>query len=507
MSSKTHISLKTKANHQWKLLMAFISILLLVGFLSVWLTQQYNLQESWLQKEINIKFAESMRQVTEQQMHQLLAEKLGKDSIILDSLKMSFHPPRGNRIRVQRQDRDARLNLNTKDTLLMGLDSAKEKILIQATTAFPDQGIQDTARRRTFSAFSVRQKDGLKFFSIQDSFDLDPGHLDSTFSSAVRVGGINLPVFIKQSEYIDSFPVSAADTLITSWIPGGSPVDTYYAGIAPNVRWYLIKKISPLIVFSLFLTGLIVLALWMMYRSIIQMERLNLIKSELVSNMSHELKTPVATVGVAIEALQHFQALQDPQKTADYLKIARSELDRLSLLIEKVMQFSMIDQGQMKLETGPVDLNLLALEAERCISIQIAEKGGVIETQLSPETLIVDGDQTHLLHVLINLIDNGIKYNQQTPHIQVEVTRDEKTAILKISDNGPGIDPSYHSKIFERFFRVPNGDRHNTKGHGLGLSYVKEVVQMHKGHIQVLSSEGKGSTFIINLPLADHDSQ
>src|SRR5690606_21977132 len=107
------------------------------------------------------------------------------------------------------------------------------------------------------------------------------------------------------------------------------------------------------------------------------------------------------------------------------------------------------------------------LEAERCISIQIAEKGGVIETLLSPETLIVEGDQTHLLHVLINLIDNGIKYNHQVPHIQVEVTRDEKSAILKISDNGPGIDPAYHSKIFERFFRVPNGDRHNTKGHGL----------------------------------------
>ncbi|MBK7429311.1 MAG: HAMP domain-containing histidine kinase [Saprospiraceae bacterium] len=259
--------------------------------------------------------------------------------------------------------------------------------------------------------------------------------------------------------------------------------------------------------FSFFLTGLIVLALWMMYRSIIHMEKLNLIKSELVSNMSHELKTPVATVGVTIEALQHFQALQDPQKTADYLKIARSELDRLSLLIEKVMQFSMIDQGHMKLEVGPVDLNLLVLEAERCISIQIAEKGGLIETILSPETLIVKGDHTHLLHVLINLIDNGIKYNQQSPHIQVEVTRDGNSAILKISDNGPGIDSAYHSKIFDRFFRVPNGDRHNIKGHGLGLSYVKEVVQMHKGHIQVLSSEGKGSTFIINLPLTDHDSK
>lgn len=487
--------------------MAFISVLLLVGFLSVWLVQQYNLQESWLQKEINSKFAESMRQVTEQQMHQLLSEKLGKDSIILDSLKMTFHPPRGNRMRLLRQEKNSRLPLRSHDPNVMGLDSAKEKILIQATTAFPEQLNQDSARGRSFSAFSVRQKDGLKFFSIQDSFKLDARFLDSTFSSAVRTAGIDLPVFVNQSEFRDSFPDSVKDTLITSWLPGGSPVNTYFAGIAPDTRWYLIKKITPLIVFSFFLTGLIVLALWMMYRSIIQMEKLNLIKSELVSNMSHELKTPVATVGVAIEALQHFQALQDPQKTADYLKIARSELDRLSLLIEKVMQFSMIDQGHMKLEVGPVDLNLLVLEAERCISIQIAEKGGLIETVLSPETLIVKGDQTHLLHVLINLIDNGIKYSHQNPHIQLEVTRDGNSAILKISDNGPGINSAYHSKIFDRFFRVPNGDRHNIKGHGLGLSYVKEVVQMHKGHIQVLSSEGKGSTFIINLPLADHDSK
>jgi signal transduction histidine kinase len=507
MSSKTHIRLKTKANHKWKLLMAFISILLLVGFLLVWLIQQYNLQESSLQKEINSKFAESMRDVTEQQMHQLLSEKLGKDSVILDSLKMTFHPPRGNRMRFLRQERSSRQKPISRDTLVMGLDSSKEKILIQATTAFPEQFTQDSAKGRTFSAISVRQKDGLKFFSIQDSFELDAGLLDSTFSMAVLAAGIDLSVYVNQSEFRDSFPESVLDTLVTSWHPGGSPVDTYYAGIAPDTRWYLIQKISPLIIFSLFLTGLIVLALWMMYRSIIQIERLNLIKSELVSNMSHELKTPVATVGVAIEALQHFQALQDPQKTADYLKIARSELDRLSLLIEKVMQFSMIDQGQMKLESSPVDLNLLALEAERCISIQIAEKGGVIETKLSTETLIVEGDQTHLLHVLINLIDNGIKYNHQVPHIQVEVTRDEKSAILKISDNGPGIDPAYHSKIFERFFRVPNGDRHNIKGHGLGLSYVKEVVQMHKGTIQIQSSEGKGSTFIINLPLTDYDSQ
>lgn len=486
--------------------MAFISILLLVGFLSVWLTQQYNLQESSLQKEINSKFAESMRQVTEQQMHQLLSEKLGKDSVILDSLKMTFHPPRGNRIRYLRQERGSGQNPRTRDTLVIGLDSTKEKILIQASTAFPDQFPQDSARGRTFSAFSVRQKDGLKFFSIQDSFKLDTGLLTSAFSTAVLAAGIDLPVFVHESEFRDSLPESVPDTMFTLWHPGGSPVDSYYAGVAPDTRWYLIKKISPLIFFSLFLTGLIVFALWMMYRSIIQMERLNLIKSELVSNMSHELKTPVATVGVAIEALQHFQALQDPQKTADYLKIARSELDRLSLLIEKVMQFSMIDQGQMKLDAGAVDLNLLALEAERCISIQIAEKGGVIETKLSPETLIVEGDQTHLLHVLINLIDNGIKYNHQIPHIQVEVTRDEKSAILKISDNGPGIDPAYHSKIFDRFFRVLNGDRHNIKGHGLGLSYVKEVVQMHNGTIQ-LQSTGKGSTFIINLPLANHDSQ
>lgn len=507
MSSKTHINLKTKSNHKWKLLTAIISVLLLVGFLSVWLVQQYNLQESWLQKEMNAKFSESLRQVTEQQMHQLLSEKLGKDSVILDSLKMTFHPPRGNRMRLLRQEKGSRLQLRSNDPITMGLDSTKEKILIQATTAFPEQLNQDSLRGRTFSAFSVRQKDGLKFFSIQDSFSLDLGLLDSTFSSVILASGIDLPVFVKQSEFRDSFPESAKDTLVSSWLPGGSPVDTYFAGIAPHVRWYLIQKISPLIVFSIFLTALIVLALWMMYRSIIQIERLNLIKSELVSNMSHELKTPVATVGVAIEALQHFQALQDPQKTADYLKIARSELDRLSLLIEKVMQFSLIDQGHMKLDTTPVDLNLLALEAERCISIQIAERGGTIETILNPETLIVEGDQTHLLHVLINLIDNGIKYNHQIPHIRLEVTRDEKSAILKISDNGPGIDPAHHSKIFERFFRVPNGDRHNTKGHGLGLSYVKEVVHMHKGHIEVISSEGKGSTFIIHLPITYHDSQ
>ncbi len=487
-------------------MIAIISVFLLVGFLSVWLIQQYNLQESWLQKEINSKFAESLRNVTEQQMHQLLSEKLGKDSVILDSLKMTFHPPRGNRMRFLRQERSPKINLKSDDTIVMGLDSTREKILIQAATAFPEQSNQED-RGRSFSAFSIRQKDGLKFFSIQDTFALDTKLLDSSFFASVRSAGIDLVVYIEQSKFLDSFPSSVKDTLITPWLAGGSPVNTYYAGIAPHTRWYLISKIFPLILFSLVLTGLIVLALWMMYRSIIQMERLNLIKSELVSNMSHELKTPVATVGVAIEALQHFQALQDPQKTADYLKIARSELDRLSLLIEKVMQFSLIDQGHMKLETGPVDLNLLALEAERCISIQIAEKGGTIETILNPETLIVEGDQTHLLHVLINLIDNGIKYNHHSPHIKVEVSGDENSAILKVSDNGPGIEPAYHNKIFERFFRVPNGDRHNTKGHGLGLSYVKEVVDMHKGQIEVISSEGKGSTFIIHLPITHHDSQ
>lgn len=262
----------------------------------------------------------------------------------------------------------------------------------------------------------------------------------------------------------------------------------------------IMTKMYGQLLVSLFMTGMVVLAFRFMYKSLKEGQRMALLKNDFISNMTHELKTPVATVSVAIEALKSFSAMDDPKRTREYLDISALELNRLSMLIDKVLRINMFEADKLQLETQPVDLGRLTTEVVQSQQLQADKQHANIRWQQPANPVMVKGDRLHLMSVLYNLLDNALKYCDKQPEIEIGLEQTGNNIRWTVKDNGPGIAAEYRTKVFEKFFRVPQQDRHDVKGYGLGLSYVYEVVQKHGGAISVDSEPGKGCTFMVTLP-------
>lgn len=275
---------------------------------------------------------------------------------------------------------------------------------------------------------------------------------------------------------------------------------TRYAVSFAGIEGLLLKEITPQILFSIFLTLLTVASFYIMYRNQRAQQRLMQIKNDFISNVTHELKTPVATVSVALEALRNFHALDNPQRTAEYLEIAQSELNRLTLMTDKILKTAVYEDRGVELKTEKVDLDALVQQVLSSMKLVFEKRKTQLTYQKEGTDFSLDGSMAHLTNVLYNLIDNALKYSGDGAMIGISLTSRSKKLILSVRDNGIGIAPEYHKKIFEKFFRVPSGDVHNTKGYGLGLSYVAHVVKSHRGEITVESSPGKGTCFTISLP-------
>jgi two-component system phosphate regulon sensor histidine kinase PhoR len=248
--------------------------------------------------------------------------------------------------------------------------------------------------------------------------------------------------------------------------------------------------------------GITIAAFLFLYRSLKTQQRLATLKNDFISNITHELKTPIATVGVAIEALRNFNAIKDPERTKEYLDISANELQRLGLLVDKVLRLSMFEEDKMELRKEPVDLKLLAQEVLKSMKLQFEKAGAQVELEAPHDLYTVQADKMHMQSVLYNLIDNAIKYSNENPVIKLTLTENQPSVKLTISDNGIGIPEEFRHKVFDKFFRVPHGNTHDIKGYGLGLSYVAEVVKKHSGTIEVHKAAPYGSTFIVTLPAA-----
>ncbi|HVG40408.1 MAG TPA: HAMP domain-containing sensor histidine kinase, partial [Chitinophagaceae bacterium] len=266
-----------------------------------------------------------------------------------------------------------------------------------------------------------------------------------------------------------------------------------------NTFPFLIKRISAPILLSLFLVGFTIVSFTLLYRNLLKQRRLANIKNEFISNITHELKTPIATVSVAIEALRSFNANMDTQRTKEYLDISANELQRLSLLVDKVLKLSMFENKGIDLKYEPLDMKALMAEVTASMRLQFEKHQAVVTTSAEGDTML-EGDRLHLVSVIYNLLDNALKYSNGSPKIEVAVNGNNNKINFTVADNGIGIPAEYKDKIFEKFFRVPTGNVHNAKGYGLGLSYVSHVIKKHGGTITAESVEGAGCKFIITLP-------
>lgn len=270
--------------------------------------------------------------------------------------------------------------------------------------------------------------------------------------------------------------------------------DKKMALVNPNYKADIFNDLLPHMSFALFLWVMVGAAFYYIWKNLRQQIKLNALRDEFVSNITHELKTPITTVGVALESLHISEEMRNPQSRR-YLEICQSELKRLSMLVERILHSRSPQVNYEKL-----DVKQVLDEVMHRMKVQFDNKHAAVDVQEEGDGFVISGDKTHMSGVFYNLLDNALKYSTGEPVIRIHLARNNGTIRLDIADNGIGIASDYQDKIFEKLYRVPQQHRHDVKGHGLGLSYVADVIKQHHGKIDLVSEPGRGSTFTMTLP-------
>ena len=487
------------------------SMLFLIAFVSYWLINQYKLEKKDLYSMMEFELTTSqdvvMDEVIVKYLDPILKDSLriqgnsffSRDSLRHDSQVATFQididtSKDGNLTRgthVYAISGDDKLITSDKSSF-MGPDTS---IFITGSSSehFFLQGVKMIMKITEDSAKFGNQKIG-EFLPIMDTQKLlltfDQRILDNTGTDFSVIWTDDSTTITRSQGKIgrNSFIFSAMHS---------SPGQNIAVG---KVFPFVIKKISPQIIFALILILLSGFAFGFTYKSLLKQMELNSTRNEFISNISHELKTPVATVKVALEALRNFDQIQDPVVTQEYLAMATAELDRLDQLTHKVLTHSQLESDSSFIEKKEMDLVSLCENSIKKWQPKIDEQNANLKFLHSDAEIFISADELYLEGVILNLIDNALKYAGPDADIEIELTKDEDELRVSVSDRGPGIARKYQSQVFDKFFRVPSENRHNVKGHGLGLSFAALVMEQHNGEIKMNSRAGGGSIFELIIP-------
>lgn len=272
----------------------------------------------------------------------------------------------------------------------------------------------------------------------------------------------------------------------------------------PHKTQYLLRNIWFLLLASAFLIVIIIFSFAYTINTIFRQKKVQEIKNDLINNITHELKTPISTISLACQAMNDPDLANSPLRN-NYVQMIDDENKRLGLLVENVLQSAVYDKGDFKLKIKKVDMHARIDRAISGLSIQAKSKGIHIIRELNATEPVIEADEVMMTNLVFNLVDNAIKYYKPgDPFIRITTYNDEDNLVLEVADNGIGISKDNQKRIFEKLYRVPTGNVHNVKGYGLGLSYVKSIVERHGGEIMVDSVVGEGSNFKITLPVQQH---
>ncbi len=269
----------------------------------------------------------------------------------------------------------------------------------------------------------------------------------------------------------------------------------------PKEKAFLLKEMGLMLFLSIIIVLSVIYLFTYSLGTIIKQMKLSDLKNDFVNNMTHEFKTPISTISLACQALRD----PDMEKSEDlyeaYIGIIQDENQRLGGMAEKILQSAIIDKGELKLKIEWVNVHEVVNELLKSNELLIHQKGGSLNINLEALHFIVNADRLHLTNLLYNLLDNAIKYTFEKPKIHISTQNDGNCLLIMVKDNGIGISKTNQKRIFEKLYRVPTGNIHNVKGFGLGLSYVKAVVDKHKGSVEIESQLNKGTTFFVRIPI------
>ncbi|TYB79673.1 sensor histidine kinase [Bizionia myxarmorum] len=269
----------------------------------------------------------------------------------------------------------------------------------------------------------------------------------------------------------------------------------------PKRNKFIQSTIIRMTLLSIIFTSIIIIAYSSALLQLFRQRKISEIKSDFINNMTHEFKTPIATINLALDAIKNPKVIDDKERVARYLQMIRDENKRMHAQVENVLRISKLEKNELNISKDRVDLHELIEDAIAHIELIVEDRKGYMRTHLNAEKCSVLANETHFINVIVNILDNAVKYSPENPKIDIYTENVGNNILLKIKDQGSGMGKAAQKQVFEKFYREHTGNIHNVKGHGLGLAYVKRMVEDHQGHISVESEKDKGSTFIIKLPL------
>lgn len=388
--------------------------------------------------------------------------------------------------RILRLQRNNNFNL-IPDNLALGLTKPPN-----ISQQFSDREIYDKLRR-------ALDKEDLKNVLFEYAITANA----SSYSSTVE---LQSPRFINES--VDTVH---NQTVIMPIVPeSGTDLEGLMAYehlilIIPDFRTQVWESITWIIVGAAAFNLIIIAAFYLALRTIVNQRKLNAIKSDFINNMTHELKTPLATISLAVDALKNEKVLADRARMEYFSGIIKDENKRMNKHVETILQAGLMDRQDIRMNVKPVHMHQLLPKVLENFKLQLHEKKGSAELLPNAKCDLIHADEAHITNLVSNLIDNSIKYSKEKEPLRIKITTHStnKSFVMQVADNGIGMNKETVKRIFEKFYRAHTGNIHNVKGFGLGMSYVKTIVDAHKGRVKVDSTLGKGSCFTIDMPLAN----
>lgn len=310
------------------------------------------------------------------------------------------------------------------------------------------------------------------------------------------------PIAFKNSPANYNLEIDTSNSHSTLLFPSNSLDEDLYLYLSfPKQKSFLYKEMWAPLTVNLALMILIFVALVFMFRTILTQKKLSEMKNDFISNMTHEFKTPISTISLACQAMNDSDMIGNAESSATqpYVNMINDENQRLSVLVERILQSATLDRGDIKLQQEKVNLNEVINNVVNNAKFRITGSGGSIQLDLPSEAIEVNGDRMHITNLISNLVDNAVKYSNGEPDVSVSLRQEHKKTYLTVADKGIGIKKEHLSKIFDKLYRIPTGNVHNVKGFGLGLSYVKAIADIHDWHIQVKSKYGIGTEFTLTI--------
>src|ERR1700759_5439728 len=338
------------------------------------------------------------------------------------------------------------------------------------------------------------------------------GLKDSKFEFCIFSGSINSSIFSNTNELKSgNYYPALKDTIhnLQTIYPlvdnpmelsGPEPLETISI-VIPDYKNIVIGQLRWMIAGAVLFTLILLAAFYVTLNALIRQKKLSEIKNDFINNMTHEFKTPLATISLAVDALRNEKVVHDRQKSEYFTGIIKEENRRMNKQVETILQASLLDRQEQQLNLKPLHAHVVIQEAMENCHLQLEGKGGRSELQLNAKSDLINADEVHLMNIITNLIDNAVKYSKDNLVVKITTHSTPKSLVIRIEDNGIGMSKETQRRIFEKFYRAHTGNLHNVKGFGLGLSYVKTIVEAHEGKIKVDSTVGRGTCFTLEFPL------